>query len=67
MSRQRAAVERAMRRRAGAPPEQARKIKMNLLGQSDLFTTCQGCGKQRFGSLEDLMKPCEGCGYGAKG
>lgn len=59
--RSRKAAEVAMRRRRGASREHSERVKANLLGQEDLFTTCQRCGKRVQGTLDTIQHHAEQC------
>lgn len=64
MSRERRAVEHALRRRAGASRAHAEKVfQHHFAEQADLHTTCPRCGARRRGTLEELKQP-HGCGDG---
>lgn len=59
--RERKAAETAMRRRRGARPEHAAKIKQTMLCQDDLFTTCRKCGGRVSGTLVTIQQHVEKC------
>lgn len=62
--RKRKAIETALKRRRGATPEKARKIKENMLDAKDLRTTCQKCKAELVGTLESLQRHAEACDGG---
>lgn len=59
--RKRRAAEVAMRRRAGASKAHSDKVKQHMLGQEDLYTTCQRCGSRINGTLEVIQQHVEQC------
>lgn len=57
-------IEAALRRQSGASEaHKARIYQENFATADDLYTTCQGCQRQRKGTLQQLTNdPCE-CGH----
>lgn len=54
-------VEHALRRRAGMPVEEAKKIAAHFRSQPDLYSICPSCGLRREGTLPEVLTPCPEC------
>lgn len=55
--REQRAIEVALRRRSGMSAERKEQVEVFNNAQNDWFTFCE-CGKQRFGTIEQLKGPC---------
>lgn len=62
--RRKKAADVAAKRRAGASPTQARRIKDHMLAQHDLHTTCRFCQQTVRGTLAAINQHVMECGNG---